>query len=253
VTHTLQRLELRWAGNLESEVGFWHALLDPNSDVEEDSAASARNWLKTGEVHWAWDDMCEFLQRTRVSSRSQRILNAGSGPLAPPWLQCDHGEVAVVAVDGLARFYARVFDILEHQPHRLPVHCPVESLRHCFPLQHADVVHMRNALDHATDPLLGIKMMLEVTKPGGWVLLRHARNEGVAGQFQFGLHQWAFDVQAGPDGQARFVIWNPVLRCDVSAWLLAGGHAAEVHVQLRPHPGGAEDEPYVYVDIQKPL
>eukprot|EP00971_Amphidinium_carterae_P009730 191972-Amphidinium_carterae.1 len=21
-------------------------------------------------VHWAWDDMCEFLQRTRVSSRS---------------------------------------------------------------------------------------------------------------------------------------------------------------------------------------
>ena len=34
--------------------------------------------------------------------------------------------------------------------------------------------------------MLGIERMLHVARPGGWVLLRHARNEGVAGQFRNG-------------------------------------------------------------------
>lgn len=73
----------------------------------------------------------------------------------------------------------------------------------------------RNSLDHANDPLMGILELIWVARcnaqseataampqlpvhescplprPGGWVLLRHARNEGVAGHFQLGLHQWA--------------------------------------------------------------
>jgi len=110
---------------------------------------------------------------------------------------------------------------------------------------------MRNALDHAVDPLLGIRQMLEVTRPGGWVLLRHARNEGVPGQFRVGLHQWAFDVVQG-SSSARFVIWNPQLRADVTSWLLETGLALEVRTELRPHPGGA-DEDYVWVDIKKPV
>ncbi|OLQ06885.1 Succinate/fumarate mitochondrial transporter [Symbiodinium microadriaticum] len=36
------------------------------------------------------------------------------------------------------------------------------------------------------DQVLGIQRMLQVTRPGGWVLLRHARNEGVPGQFRNG-------------------------------------------------------------------
>ena len=43
-----------------------------------------------------------------------------------------------------------------------------------------------NALDHSFDPVLGIERMLQVTRPGGWVLLRHARNEGVPGKFRNG-------------------------------------------------------------------
>ena len=32
----------------------------------------------------------------------------------------------------------------------------------------------------------GIEQLLHVVRPGGWVLLRHARNEGVAGSFRNG-------------------------------------------------------------------
>ncbi|CAE7461548.1 SFC1 [Symbiodinium sp. CCMP2592] len=92
----------------------------------------------------------------------------------------------VVAADGLARFYNRVLDERELKPPYLPLQCPVEELHECFPSPHFDVVHIRNALDHSFDPVLGIQRMLQVTRPGGWVLLRHARNEGVPGQFRNG-------------------------------------------------------------------
>ena len=97
---------------------------------------------------------------------------------------------------------------------------------------------MRNALDHAFDPLQGIERMLQVCKPGGWVLLRHARNEGVPGQFRNGLHQWAFDVQE-VKGSEHFVIWNPDLRVDVTEHLAL--KATEIITTLKDHPN--EDAP----------
>eukprot|EP00913_Durusdinium_trenchii_P003220 g2978.t1 len=88
---------------------------------------------------------------------------------------------------------------------------------------------------------MGILELIWVARPGGWVLLRHARNEGVAGHFQLGLHQWAFDVEDRADGR-HFVIWSPSLRVDVSDWLLSSGLAAEVKAERRPHPAGGEEE-----------
>lgn len=269
VRRQLDRLLIRWARGLDGEVGFWHALLDDQAeDVAEEDAARGRHWLRTGEVHWSWDEdaICNAVNETRSSSSvrfgAPRVLNAGSGPLAPAPLTCADGHaMPVVSADGLARFYLRVFDLLGLQPPRTALQCPAEALRRCFPANHFDVVHIRNALDHAADPLLGLQQMLEVVRPGGWVLLRHARNEGVAGHFQFGLHQWAFDAVRGPASAEggehgpdwRFVIWNPALRADVTAWLLGQGMADRVLTQLRPHPGGDPDTEYVWVDIRKPV
>merc|ERR1740129_1000132 len=145
-----------------------------------------------------------------------RILNAGSGPLAPaqplacgPAVDADD-PIPVVSADGLARSYLRIFDELGLRPPHTAAQCPVESLRRCFPRSHFDVVHIRNALDHTANPLLGLQQMLEVTRPGGWVLLRHARNEGAPG----------------------FVIWSPSLRADVTSWLVCSGLAADVRAEL---------------------
>merc|ERR1712048_1156978 len=171
--------------------------------------------------------------------------------------------VPVVSTDGLARFYLGIYDDYGLDPPFVPQQCPVEELHRCFPQDHFDVVHMRNSLDHAFDPLLGIRRLLHVAKPGGWVLLRHARNEGVPGQFRVGLHQWAFDAITMTDAtstnslaedQVHFLIWNPELRVDVTEYLLSSRLAAEVRTRLRDHPSpdAPEDEKFVWVDIRKP-
>eukprot|EP00435_Cladocopium_sp_Y103_P069182 s475_g32.t2 len=212
VCRTLNRLMIRW-------VGFWHALLDPkngnNSEVDTAAWKSAQDWVESGVVTWHYDDICAFLDLARSNEKygTPRVLNAGSGPLAPGRIDCGQ-SVPVVASDGLARFYLQLFDILQHEPPAFPLQCPTEALNECFPQHHFDVVHMRselnivlfnvipwNSLDHANDPLMGILQLIWVVRPGGWVLLRHARNEGVAGHFQLGLHQWAFDIEDAPDGQ----------------------------------------------------
>jgi len=261
VQRALDRLSIRWVRGLDAEVGFWHALLDPGArdspDVDAAAWKAAQHWLATGEVSWHCGDVCGYLAKARAGTHGRhghpRVLNAGSGPLAPGPLECNGERLHVVAADGLARFYLQLYDILSHRPPATPVQCPAESLPQCFPRHHFDVVYMRNALDHAGDPLLGLRQMLEVVRPGGWVLLRHARNEGVPGQFQLGLHQWAFDVVEGPEEALHFIIWNPSLRVDASLWLLGAGLAAEVQAELRPHPGGEDrGEQYVWVDIRKP-
>ncbi|CAJ1331829.1 unnamed protein product [Effrenium voratum] len=256
VCRTLDRLLIRWVRGLDSEVGFWHALLDPanreNPEVDAAAWETAKDWLRDGVVSWHYGDICAFLEAARglQDYGHPRVLNAGSGPLAPGHIDCGRA-VPVIATDGLARFYLQLFDMLQHEPPAVPVQCPTESLHECFPRHHFDVAHVRNSLDHANDPLQGILKLLWVVRPGGWVLLRHARNEGVAGHFQLGLHQWAFDVEETADGP-HFLIWSPSLRVDVSEWLLSSKVAAEVRAARRPHPAGGQEE-YVWVDIRKPL
>lgn len=274
VRRVLQRCLIRWARGLRSEVGFWHNFLlasdDENAEVQMSEADKtiAKQWIEAGDVRWTWDDLCKYLDDVWKHHAIEqygkaRVLNAGSGPLAPGPISCEHKAsdrdkqavvepTSVVSADGLARFYLRIFDMLNIQPLHQPLQCPVEALRRCFPRNHFDIVHIRNALDHAVDPLLGLSQMLEVVRPGGWVLLRHARNEGVPGHFQFGLHQWAFDVSFRLTSPS-FIIWSPALRADVTSWLLGTGLAAEVHTSLQPHPGGGSPgEKYVFVDIRKP-
>merc|ERR1711879_494268 len=153
---------------------------------------------------------------------------------------------------GSSGFYARVMDEHGLVPPYVPMQCPVEELHSCLPPSYFDVVHIRNALDHAFDPLLGIERMLRVVRPGGWVLLRHARNEGVPGKFRNGLHQWSFDTEG--ESPVTFIIWNPELRVDVNRYLLDSGLAAEVRVERRDHPSAdaPPDEKYVWVDIRRP-
>ena len=89
------------------------------------------------------------------------------------------------------------------------------------------MVHIRNALDHSFDPVLGIERMLHAVRPGGWVLLRHARNEGVAGKFRNGhlvlfphalafcLFWWNFCWSPAPNylscTRTALILYGPVL------------------------------------------
>eukprot|EP00434_Breviolum_minutum_P001127 symbB.v1.2.000985.t1/scaffold43.1/size391093/14 len=127
---TLLRLQVRWIRGLEMEAEFWRGKLSLNPE-ENVSLERLKRWLSTGEVPWTLpgDDLCHYLKdarRTGVRS-IPRILNTGSGPLAPKPLQCEDQSVKVIAADGLARFYLKVLDENAMEPPFLPVQCPVEE------------------------------------------------------------------------------------------------------------------------------
>eukprot|EP00392_Amoebophrya_sp_AT5.2_P009158 g9186.t1 len=170
-------------------------------------------------------------------------------------------RVPITSADGLGKYYLQLYDGFDmydrtscwshhnmSPPTNLPVQCHVEELSRCFPVNHFDE-------------------LLHVTRPKGLVLLRHAQNEGVPGEFRVGLHQWAFDVAVkeyvtrpvvgftSPQrvGRGHFIIWNPELRLDVTEYLLKQNLVSEIVADLVPHPSGnaAPDEKFVWVDIVK--
>jgi len=52
-----------------------------------------------------------------------------------------------------------------------------------------DIVYCSNALDHTIDPGPAIKELIRICKSGGYVYLRHARNEGKKEKYR-NLHHW---------------------------------------------------------------
>ena len=52
-----------------------------------------------------------------------------------------------------------------------------------------DIVHCVNALDHCVHPYQAISEMLRICKKGGWIYLRHYRNEGLGKKYTL-MHQW---------------------------------------------------------------
>jgi len=250
----------RWTRGLESEIKFWRVRLKFDPEGHSDDGLSyerLRHWAKTGQVKtWAYDDMCAILN---TIESPKRILNVGSGPFTPRTQECDAGTYPIINADGLAKYYLGLYDELGlDPPHvRYPVQCAVEDLTTCFPTDYFHLTHMRNALDHTFDPWIGLEEMIAVTKPGGLILLRHAENEGVAGKFRVGLHQWAFTVR-NASTDPHFVMWNPELEIDVTNKLRARHDVESVVTELRPHPQKIHIMPleeitdfFVWVDIRK--
>jgi len=83
-----------------------------------------------------------------------------------------------------------------------------------YPDNFFDIVHCANALDHCTNPLMAIKEMYRVVKPGGYIYLRHFFNVGEHERYS-GLHMWNIDINDKGD----FVIWNPDERFLVSDYI----------------------------------
>lgn len=71
----------------------------------------------------------------------------------------------------------------------------MERVHEAFAGNYFDLTHVRNAMDHSANPLQAMRSLLSVTKPGGKLLLHHARKEGSQQDFG-GFHQWDFDANA---------------------------------------------------------
>jgi SAM-dependent methyltransferase len=203
-----------WAAGKAPEVNFW------------------REWLTTRGLGWSWDykprlDPDQPLQEriTRHLSAppgaTVSILDVGAGPLTRLGKRWEGRTLWITAVDALAEQYERLLRDAGITPPVLTQQGEVERLTERFPKNSFDLVNMENALDHSYDPLLGIRQMLEVVKPGGYVLLLHDVNEAHRTGY-VGFHQWNFCAENG-----HFIIWNRKTRISVNDAL---GDIAEITV-----------------------
>ena len=150
---------------------------------------------------------------TALAQPALRLLDVGAGPITSLGGVLPGVTLEVTAVDPLAPLYAQLLAAHAVVPPIPTRFATMEELQLFFPAGHFDLVHCRNALDHAADPLLGIRQMLAVTRVGGAVALDHFPNEGEREGYS-GFHQWNLDLRDG-----RFVLWTPTESIDVATAL----------------------------------
>jgi SAM-dependent methyltransferase len=201
-------------------------------------------WLSTKGGKWAHDYRYRVDPSAEVADPALRlilqslpqdriaILDVGAGPVSAVGYRFPGKALALTAVDPLADEYDRLL-----AAHRLapPVRTePVEGekLLERFGAERFDVAYARNALDHASDPLVIVENMLGVVSSRGYVVLRHVRNEGLR-QGYVQLHQWNFDEREG-----RLLVWRPDEETDLTE-MLAG--RAKVECALEPSEEGEPD------------
>lgn len=218
---------VRWESGIGHEIEFWE------------------QWIATRGAKWSQD----FAQRldperplqeeiARYARRIPRprveILDVGAGPLT--WLgrRMPGKTLHITAIDPLAQHYDGLLTRFGIDP---PVRTQpglAEELTQQFPPGSFDIVHARNALDHAIDPLRAIHQMLVVARSDGHVLLFHHENEGQREGYE-GFHQWDFFLADGEflmrraDGMELNVSQVLAAEADVSA----SSHNAYVTVAIR--------------------
>jgi SAM-dependent methyltransferase len=213
----------RWERAIPYESNFW------------------ADWLATK----AFDDVAQYERRVDPSAVLDEalitdrfkdlpegkvtILDVGAGPLTTVGKTYPGRQLQIVAIDPLAEAYDRTLAEAGVTP---PVRTEAgegERLLEAFEPSSFDIAYAANALDHSYDPVLVIRNMLEVVKPGGFVLLTHRQNEAESKGY-LGLHQWNFENRHG-----RFFIWNQTSGNDVAELL---GDSADV--QCSEHDGYVE-------------
>lgn len=198
-----------------------------------------RDWIATRGEPWPWDfsrrfDATSPLQERLILERLDTledgvvsILDVGAGPASSLGTMHPEKQIVLTAVDPLASEYAVLLEEagLEAPVPTLPV--AGERLRAEFGPASFDFVYARNSLDHAADPALVVEQMLEVVRPGGFVILRHYESEGEAGSYR-NLEQWNFRVVDG-----RLHIWSRRSDIDLNAHVAASA-TCEASVETDP-------------------
>lgn len=202
----------RWSRAIPYESTFWEDWLATKAFGDEDDyRARLDPALQISERLLA--ECLEALSLHEVA-----ILDVGAGPLTTVGRAYRDKEIEITAVDPLAEDYDRILGAAGVAPPVRTKNGEGERLLELFEPESFDIAYAANALDHTYDPLLVIGNMISVVRPGGYVLLRHRRNEAKAKDY-LGLHQWNFDLLDG-----RFVIWNRQSSHDVAKALSGRAH-----------------------------
>jgi SAM-dependent methyltransferase len=223
-----------WRQELRREVGFWTTF------VTTKGADWPRAWSRLVDPGGPVKDQFIKDKIALVDANPVKILDVGAGPLSVVGATYPGKELEITATDVLADEYDRMLAEAGVKPPVRTQRCRGEDLLEHFGPDRFDLVFARNSVDHSVDPLVILKNMLAVAKPGGFVLLRHYRNEGECQEYE-GLHQWNFDVEGD-----RLLLWNERERHDVASVL---GVKQDVEVAVREF---GPDRAWVTCAMRKP-
>ncbi len=181
---------------LTDEVAFWRSLFDRTNRNERFLE------LFHGRV-WTERPFQPHLQKLvghLPPGSTVQVLDVGSGPVSHVGTISGRWQVRITAVDPLATEYLELCDEfgLTRRNGTVDQVAEAETLTESFAEESFDLVHCRNALDHAENPLLGIRQMVAVCKRGGACFLTHATSEGEKQRYS-GLHQWNLMPQEDGD------------------------------------------------------
>jgi SAM-dependent methyltransferase len=193
-----------WEASLAGEIRFWDERLRQPSD-----ALLARCDPNTP----LQPELASLIDAPQGSTI--RILDCGAGPLTFVGKIHPGYVLEIDAVDVLAEEYRGCLERAQIAPPVMTRACATERLDEMFDADRFDIVCARNTLDHSYDPIAAILQMIRCTKPGGAVLLQHARNVAIQEQY-LGMHQWNF-VNEGDDVR----VWRPGQETRLSTALAA--------------------------------
>lgn len=222
-----------WQRELPSEVSFWKEYIDSGGLAWPDEFAERLDPATPLSESLIADRLGE------IPSEAVSILDVGAGPMTTLGKTYPGKALEISAVDPLASQYDR---LLSHSGLTPPVRtlaCRGEQLLDRFPPESFDVAYARNSLDHCDDPVLVIRNMVRLVRPGGLVVLRHYRTEAETEQYQ-GLHQWNFELRAG-----ELLLWSRWGEHNLSRML-----TGEVEVECR-HEGGSDHAEWVVCVMTK--
>jgi SAM-dependent methyltransferase len=179
---------VRWArrDGISQEVAFWRLFL--TSHGFEWPADYERRIEPTTAIQ----DPALVACVDALGGQQIDLVDVGAGPLTSVGRTHPGRTLNVTAVDPLAHEYDRLLDELDVEPPTRTVTGSAERLLEHFAPASFDIAYAQNALDHGVNPRRGIRNMLEVVRPGGFVVLRHLRNEAATERYT-GLHRWNFE------------------------------------------------------------
>jgi len=190
VSRRLGMLGGSWAKSLPSEIPFWEKAL----------ANQGRDW-RPGAFRERTDPELELQDHLKALIQAPegavvRILDIGAGPLTNLGKRWRGRDLRIVPLDPLANEFNALLARLSVRPPVATLQGVGEKLVERFGENSFDLVHSSNALDHTEDPVVVIRQMLAVVKPGGLVYLTHFSDEGRSEGY-YGIHQWNFHEHRG--------------------------------------------------------
>jgi SAM-dependent methyltransferase len=171
-----------WNQNLAEELEFWNRWLTEEEFKE----------YRISRLHNQNFDIPADLINV-PKGETIHVLDVGSGPIGKIGTIHPEYTVNISLSDPLADEYNKLLVDLGMPDRACIIKASGEALLDVFAENSFDIVYSANALDHAYDPLLCIKNMVTVCKPGGWILIISLENEGER-QYYEGLHQWNFTL-----------------------------------------------------------